>query len=442
MKSRAGSVVAWVAASCVAASGAPAETSVSLEEAYRAAIAWHERFAVASAEDRRAAVTGWRAFSAIGPTVTESASFARQKEEIAFPAPPGGPGLPVLPRETTRGTLTVSQPLYTQQFWPLREIGRLAAERSREFTRAVAQDVRFEVAEAYYGVLRAARLRSVAEENLRLSRLEAEHARARLDAGETVRSDVVRVEAEVARAEQRLAEAEGALATARDRLARLTGLQEPFDLEEPSPESEPVPPAETAVARALSSSPEVRQAELAAELARAEMRRRRALLFPTLGLRFQHRLVDEESFADRNDFWDLVLALEIPLVEGGGARLLDLAESRALVARAEAEATAARREVEFAVRRARTDLETLAAKEAAAADEERSADETYRLLSEQYSAGVATGLDVTAALAARHAARANRVAVRYDRSVARARLERAAGVLGEGGFGSREEKPR
>jgi len=34
---------------------------------------------------RRAAIGDWRAASLLGPTVTETASFEHQKDEIAFP---------------------------------------------------------------------------------------------------------------------------------------------------------------------------------------------------------------------------------------------------------------------------------------------------------------------------------------------------------------------
>jgi outer membrane protein len=414
----------------------PASTLLTLDDAFAAALTWHERLVSAAAERERSAVTGWRALSALGPTITEVGSVTREKDEIAFPAgaaPPGDFNPVILQKKAVRGTLSVTQPLYTHQFWPLRELGRIDDQRGDEVMRAARQDVLLTVADAYYDALRARALAAVAEETRALAAVEIAHARERVAAGEAVRSDIVRAETEAARAAELVAETQGGVEIADQRLVRLTGVSLPLELSEPPTRGLEFTTAEPFVATALQRSPELRLGDLALTAARQEERRRRAALYPTLGFQFHYRLVDEPSLAERNDFWDVTAAVEVPLLDAGGARLLDLAEQRARVAQADAARIGVRREIELAARQAFVEARTLGAREAAAGDEERLAIESHRLLSQQYAAGVATSLDALAALTARHAARANLAAVRYARAQALVRLERVTGILGEEG---------
>jgi outer membrane protein TolC len=410
---------------------------VTLEEATQAALASHEAIRAAAAEERRAAVAARRAFAAIGPSVQEIGSYTREKEGISFEVPGaaqgGGSFNPViLQHEATRGTLTVSQPLYTHQFWALHALGEHEAERAREGSRLARQDVVAAVDAAYYELLRAQTLAAVADETAHLADVEVTHAQARVDAGEAVRSDVIRAQAETARAAQRIEETRGAMDIAAERLVRLTGIPRPFDIVEPAERMLDLSSPEPFVALAREHNAELRRAQAALSSTRDEQRRRWAVLWPTAGFQFDYRLVDHEAFAERNDFWDFVFAVQVPLLEAGGSRWLDLSEQRSLVARTEADVAGLRRDVELAVRQAFVNARTLGAQEAAAQKQSALAAETYRLLSEQYAAGVATGLDVLDALNTRDSARANLAVVHYLRALAAVDLERAAGVLVDG----------
>lgn len=410
---------------------------LTLEEALQAALASHEKVRAAAAEEKRAAVTGDRALAAFGPTIRQTGSYTREKDEISFPQVNGQPGgspefNPVLlQRDAVRGSLSIAQPLYTHQFWALRSLGEHEAERAREGMRLAREDVAAAVIEAYYALLRARALAAVAEETARLADVEVAHAEARVKAGEAVQSEIIRAQAETARAAERVVENKGALEIGAERLARLSGIPRPFEVVEPPPRTLDLSSADPFVALARERNPELRQARAALESTRDEEHRRWAALLPTVGFQFDYRLVNHESFAERNDFWDFVFAVQIPLFEAGGARLLDWSEQRAQVWRVEAEVAGLSRDVELNVRQAFVNANTLAAQEQAAEKQTSFATETYRLLSEQYTAGVATGLDVLDALNARDSARANLTVVHYSRAVAAAALQRAAGILAE-----------
>jgi outer membrane protein len=407
---------------------------LGLAEAIESALQTHETIASAGAGRRTAEIAEWRAWTAVAPSVDVGGSYTREKDEIAFPAGlsvPGGFNPVILQREASRGAFTVTQPIVSPQFWPLRDLGRAGREKGDQGVRQARQDVALAVAEAYYGVLRAGALVRVSQESERLAAMEAEHARAKVEQGDAVASDVLRARTEIARVRQRLVEADGALESARRRLARLASIEGEFEIEEPVDPAIDLGSPEPFVASAMQQNPTLKQAELDLEAAKAEERRRRAALYPTVDVRAQYRLVDSSSFAERNDFWEVVAGVKIPLFQGGGSALLDLAEQKARVARIEAEVRGLRRDVELGVHEAYVAARTLTEREKAAIEEESLAVESHRLISEQYEAGAATSVEMLAALTARDSAGAARATVGYDRRLALLRLEHAAGALGE-----------
>lgn len=407
---------------------------VTLEEACAAAVSTHERIAAARADEERAAVAPWRALSALGPSIHATGSFTREKEAIAFPTQPGVPtdsfNPLILARDPLRGALSATQPLYTHQFWALRDLGKSEVARSAEAYRATVQDVLLAVTAAYYDALRARTLGAVADEAARLAESELAHARTRLDVGETMRTDVLRAETEIARTTQRVAEATGAIEVASMTLARLAGLRDPFELAEPPPQLLGAKSAAALVEAALVHNPDLRQAEATLAAARAEEARLEAALYPTLAVQGSYRLVNEETFVELNNFWQVVVGIEIPLFDAGGARYLDLAEQRARVKSATVQVAGLRRDLEVDIGRAFVTAQTLEKQQATAEKEAILAADTYRLLSREYEAGVATSLDVLTALTARAAAQSNRAVVRYAHALALTQLDRLEGTLG------------
>jgi outer membrane protein TolC len=399
--------------------------TLTLEEAIGAALESHEAVRAASAEEQRAEVTGRRAYAIMGPTVVQDGSYTQEKEGINFPplagAGPSNFNTVVLQHYASRGLFSVGQPLYTHQFWALRSLGKHEAERARQGSRVARENVTAAVIEAYYDLLRARALSTVAEET----------AKSRVAAGEAVKSDVIRAQTEVARAAQRVVESQGAIQVAADRLSRLTGVAGPFEVIEPPPRLLDASSVDHFVDLARDHNPELQETRAAVQSARDEQDRLWAALLPTAGFQFDYKLVNHEAFAELNNFWDFIFAVRIPLLEGGGRSLLDWSEQRARVARAEAELQGLSRDVELGVRQAFVNVNTFAAQEGAAQTQASLAAETYRLLSEQYTSGVATGLDVLDALTARDSAQANVTVVHYSRALAAASLERAAGILGE-----------
>lgn len=408
-----------------------AQPLVTLEDACASADRAHEMIRAAQAQQEAAAIAPWRAVSAMAPSVVNTASFLRNKNGVVFPTEASVPGLNpvVVIEEALRNTLAVTQPLYTHQFWALRELGKAEVQRSAEATRAARQDVRLGVTAAYYDLLRAQVLGEVAREATRLAEAESRNAKARVELGSALRVDVVRAETEIARARQRVAEASGAIDAARVGLARLANLSGAFSVVEPPRRTFEERAIDGFLDAARTNSPDLQQAQAALKASNAEERRREAALYPFVGLRWIYHLTDEETFAEQSDFWSLQIAIEMPIIEAGGARYLDVAEQRAKVRSTTASVAGFERDLMVDVETAFVTVRTLVVQEEAAVKEADLADETYRLLSEQYRAGASTSLEVLTALTARTAAQSNRAGMHYGYAVALAQLDRLTGRM-------------
>lgn len=429
-----------VLALCVVLGASPrsvaADHVVTLAEASERALSTHDRIRAAEANRRRAEVGPWRAVSAMAPSVRDRVGYTREKEEIAFPTGAGAalPGFNpvVIAQDEVRNVLAVGQPLYVHQFWALREIGKAEVRQSDEVYRAARQDVLLSVAAAYYDLLRAQALEAVATQTLGLSDVEIEHAGERVRAGEAVESDVLRARTEKARVEQRLAEARGQVEIAREQLRRLAVLDGSFSVTEPSLPAVDLAAVDGFIESAHARNPDLKIRQASVDLARGEERRREAQLYPSLGLDFAYQNLNHDTFADRDDFWSLVVRAQIPIFESGGSQWLDVSEQRAVVSQKEAETSGFARDLDVDVRRAWITVRTLEAKRVAADEALRLAGESYRMLSEQYTAGVATNLDVLTALTSLASARADDASIRYASGFARVQLARVAGTLDEG----------
>jgi outer membrane protein len=405
---------------------------LTLPGAYAMAIRRFERVRLAGTEVARTQLSPYRALTTLAPTVSLTGTHTREKDEISF----GAPGAPppaaktvVIPGDVTKGFVRVEQPLVMPQFVPLWRAARRGVEASEEGYAVAVQETAFAVAEAFYGVLRAAADLQVAQESLTLAQDERRRSQLRYEVGELVKADFLRAQVTVARAEQILTAAENTVHLARDVLGRLVGPEVTGELEEPPSPALPAESAGAAIVMAEKDRPDLRRSERLLQAAVEESRRRIAALLPSVVAEWTYRLTSDETFAERNDFWTFLVALRVPLIDRGGALWIDVQEQRYRVEQARLQYEALRRDIRLEVERSWLAADTLTANLVTAQEESRLADETYRLVSQQYDAGTATSLEANTALISRQRARARLVDTRYGHDVAVLALRRATGVL-------------
>ena len=102
---------------------------VSLEEAYLLAVSNEEQVAIAARELAKAKLLPWRAVALMAPRGEIGAAYSRNKDEIAFNAPPesqalfGGSSV-IRPRNNWLSTFQVTQPLIEPSFFPSWRLGK------------------------------------------------------------------------------------------------------------------------------------------------------------------------------------------------------------------------------------------------------------------------------------------------------------------------------
>lgn len=413
---------------------ANAESPLTLEHAYELAVQRFERVQSADVELERAKLAPYRALTTVVPSVNLTGSYTREKEEIEFDVPPEagsffGDSPVILPEQVGRGLLEVRQTLWTFQLPPLWRAAQLEITASGAARKIAIQETASAVARSFFDVLRARAQLGVAKETLQLAEAEQRRAKLRHDVGEIVKTDVLRAEVTTAQARQLLTAAENEVRLAEIALGRLVGLDEIGALSEPSPLARPAVNLASAQSLAEEERPDLARQRTALEGAEEEEKRRFAALLPTLSAEWRYRLTSEETFAERNDFWTAIVSLRLPLLDRGGAPIVELQEQKRQVEQARISLRSLRRDVRVEVERAWLELDTLTANLLTASDEQRLAAETHALVSKQYDAGSATSLEVTTALTERQRAAARLVNTRAAHAVATVNLRRATGVL-------------
>ena len=411
------------------------DRTISLEEAYRLAVANEERIAIAARELAKAELLPWRAVALMTPRGEIGAAFTRNKDAIAFNAPPemrgvfGGSSV-IRPRDDWLATFSVTQPLIEPTFFPSWRLGRTAVREGEQRYAHTVRNVLFGVARAYYDVLRLEAQVKVTRDTLALARAELARARTRFRVGEVTRTDVLRAEVSVERAERARVVDANRLELARATLARAVGVSAPVGVREPSPATPRDGDYPALLTRALDGRQDLRAHKLAVGLARERRNLVLTRYLPQVNARFSYPRLDPETFANRDEFWTLLVNLRWSLFDGGN-RELDVREADETIAQAELRVRALEKRIRVEVREALLTVETLSATLETLRKQVALARETYDLTSKQYRVGLATSLDVNTALAALNQVRTQLTDRNYAYQVALLALDNAIGVFAQ-----------
>jgi outer membrane protein TolC len=312
------------------------------------------------------------------------------------------------------------------------EAARFTRRIAGEDTRRNESDVILSVLRAYFGV-------ALAVKNLEVSRQSRESAQADLDRAESIyrsgrstEADVLAVRVHLAATQDQQIRASNELAVARATLNDALGvsLDRAFELVTPleSNAAEPEATLEQYRGLAAENRPEMRQAELAQRLAHTQQQIAGAAYWPQVV--FQGILE-----ADRQDFsgkgganWFTAVTLHWNLWNGGETKAR-VEQARFAESRAEALRKRADSAIQLQVRKAYLDLRAAVQRVEVASVAAAEAQEAHRIIQNRHQAGLTTVTELLRSEAALAAARTRRLAAIYDRWVAAAALEHAAGTL-------------
>ena len=408
---------------------------LALEEAYQLAVVNEEQVAIAARELAKAKLLPWRAVALMTPRGDIGGAYSRNKDEIAFNAPPEARGLfggssVIRPRNNWLSTFEVTQPLIEPSFFPSWRLGKDAVREEEERYEFTVRGVLFGVAQAYYEVLRFEAQVKVAQDTLNLAQEELKRAHVRFRVGEVTKTDILRAEVAVERAGRALVVDRNRLKLARTVLARTVGLSETVGVLEPTP-----PPAvESAYAGLLDQAYAQRQDLRAQNLAVRVANERKNLVltryFPQVDAQFSYPRLDPETFANRDEFWTLFVNLRWPLFDGGN-RELDLLEANETLAQTKLRVTELEKQIRVEVREALLSVETLHATLETLHKEVALARENYEMTSKQYRVGLSTSLDVNTALNALNQVRTQLIDQTYTYQIALLNLDNTVGVFAQ-----------
>lgn len=396
---------------------------LTLSEALALAARNNERSGIAKARLDRARALRREAYATLLPDVNVTGTFTRRSEEVTRTV--DDEEIVVQALNAVSGVATVDATLLDVRAFPVARSATRNLEAQENASAEIRRTLAYEVAETFFSVLSAERLRDAASRRIEVAQATVSDARIRLEAGLASSNDLTRSELELATARLSLTQSESLVRTERLSLGYLMGA--PADRPLVEPDAEPADGDAEALERiAVESRADLRELELRAEALRLLALEPKLRFVPTLGLRGTYRGTNEAGLSGRETDWS-VAALFSWEVFDGGVRYAQAAAREAEYREALYAADALKRRIGLEVRTARTDLETARAALEQAEVRARVAEQNAREVRVRYSEGLATALEQADATASAFEASAELARQRFALGVARLSLSQSLG---------------
>lgn len=413
---------------------APRDT-LTLEEAYRLALQSHEQVQIAQKELEKARLAPLKAWTLITPRASFLGRYTRYSQTLDIAGQPAGTPTAVgevptvFPLDLWQGDLQVVQPIYESTFLTRRRASGNIIDAAGFSLDRTAKTLLFRVASAYYEVLKAQSLVEVARQTLDLANESLRVAKARFAVGEETRTAVLRAEVDVTRAERDLTQAANNLKLQQAVLANLINRDPGFEVVTPAPLEAAEQPLRHYIEQAFDYRDDLKIQGENLKLAQYDRDLVREELYPEAQATFTYSRVTPQTLIQIDDFWNLVVSLDVPIFEGG-LTYLNLSEAGKSVKQAELRLEDLKKQIEIEVEDAYLQVRTLASTLATLEKQAELAAENYDIVFKQFQVGVATSLDVTDALTALKTARTDLANERYNYQVALLALQQATGTFG------------
>ena len=298
-------------------------------------------------------------------------------------------------------------------------------------TEQARQDLVLEVVRAYYGVLVLKENLKAADQAVKTAEASRERMETMHKAGLLVDSDLLSAKVFASQMKDRQVRAQNDLALAEMQLARQigTGLDQTIEpaasLREPDESSKPI---DEWIRVALEQRPALRVAELQQTAADEERKATKAEFGPKIVM-FGSTERDAMTLGGPSGTnWTAGARLDFNLF-AGGAQKARLAEATALESKAKHNVEWFRSGIQMEVRKAYLDGNAAAQRAVTARDASDQAKESLRIIQNRYEAGLTTVTELLRSQTAQLDATTTYLSAVQDWQVARAQLERAAGIL-------------
>ena len=293
---------------------------------------------------------------------------------------------------------------------------------------AARLDLAFRAAQAFVQVLQLEATARATDAAVAAAESDRQRARARREAGLVTEADVLAVDVQLADMRQRQIAASGDLAVARMQLAEAVGLP----LTDAVVPLRPAPRLASAdgdalIRDALTTHPDLRQADVRVQLADNGRRTARAALLPSVGVQAGWEF-NGATLGAQQSSWVVGAELRVNVFRGF-ADTAQISEARHAHARATAERERVERRIEVDVRGALAQLAAARAREEAGRAALSQARESQRIIRDRYEGGLATVTDVLRAAEATLDAESRATGAEMDVVLRTVALDRALGRL-------------
>ncbi len=408
-----------------AASSEAASGNLTLEQAYRLALARSESLAI---QEESLKVAEAHTLQALGTALPHIE--VRATELVQDTSATGGSGTDVGSTFTRRSrpevALTLSQPLF-QGFREFKALKVAGAEKKRDthLVHRARQTLFADVARAYYTVLEAEREYALREQIKTTLFQRIQELMERLRLGKSRESELLATEAELAQAVAEADRAKGLVFTAHDYLGFLIG----EDVNQKLVDSYPVPSSAGPLEHWLSfldRRPDLKALEESVRLAKGQLDYEKGGRYPALNL-------DANYYPYRAGFqndikWDLGFTMTVPIFKGGATRGL-IREAASGWRQAELEKTRQWRQAETEVRQAYHTLQSSLKETASLRASSRKAGASYEKQVEEYRLGLVNNLEVLQSLRSLQEARVAAMRAYFQAKLNSLQLKLAAGDI-------------
>lgn len=348
----------------------------------------------------------------------------------------GGIRATVGTRSNYSWTTGLDQPLFRggALYWSYR-LAKLGVDLSKVFWELVKQDLVLQVKDAYFNILKAEKIRQVAVQAVEQLESQLKVSRAFYDVGVIPKNDLLQTQVRMAQARQDLTSAEVQLSVTKASfntlLRRDIGMEvrvedilgyRPMEI-----------PFEECLVQARKNRPELMEAELNVKKAEKEVWLARSEYFPTIGLSGNYERVGDDpgvsgsNFEDK-DSWNIAAYARWTFWQWGKKRHLVREKETRLVQTKDAKVQV-EDGISLEVKDAHLRLTEARDKIDVAKLAIEQAEENFRINQERFKEQVATATDVLDAQTLLTEAKSNYFNALSDYNIARARLDRAMGLI-------------
>ena len=377
---------------------------------------------IRAAADRR-----WQAGAEMLPKFSTRYSGTRFNEDFTLQAG----GMMLQSDELYEFQGVISQPLFTGgALMQSYRISQLQLDSARIRKLVTRQDLILQVYTAYFNILKAYKLREVAEQAVKALEGHRDVAREFYNVGMIPKNDLLKSEVELANALQDLVRADNSVEVAEATLNTILRrpLHFPVQLKDRL-EYRSVPyTLDEATIIGLKERQELEEADVAVQISDRGVRVAKSGYLPKLNLTYAYEKTGDEVMADEDETWSITASMNWTFFEWGKVwKQVDEAESVLSKARNIREQLVDG--IRLEIKEAHLKLKEAEKNIFVAEKSIEQAEESFRMSEERYKEQVATSLEVLDAQTLLTQARTNYYNALSDFNLARARLERAIGRI-------------